>query len=662
MQTVAVGTALIDRAGKTGYVAEIRQGSANTFVLSGGMKPVNVEYICCFDNHVSELPDGIAAPFIASAQIANIPAISAEETATMLASARRAMADRRDAAQREQAEARRARDEFVANAATRIPAWAKAVLVGELIENKSDTMSDYFHSTTARTVILAFSRHTRDLFSEMREAARNFGETAFLADASDAAEHREKWSMGAGYYLKAGSRHECGWRVKKVKLPTDTPALGIPTGEWAVPVPAPAPMFNAQATSAPGAGLRIEEHVHTKKGFPIFICIMSDRVERAEFDRLRDLAASTGGWYSRPWGKTPGGFAFKDRAAAEAFSNPTEPIHAAGSVDLAAATPAPTPKASRGGAAIAEKLRTIAEGMSKDIGDKFRDRLTNTPKRQREAASARLDGYQLQRAQVGLRKLADLHEAGTAPKALGHVTNKKIALELARAEIDRSQGGYYDAGHETGRPADKGEAAQQFWALIAETAAADREAEKNRRMIEDLRFTKIPGFFPTPEVIVDQMVIEARLPEGPCLILEPEAGSGAICDGVKRASPSATVEAYEVNGRLRHVLQVKGVNLVGSDFMQAVPEPRYDRVLMNPPFENSQDIEHVRHAFKFLKPGGRLIAIMSPGPFFRQDRRATEFREWLRQLGGEQEKLPDGAFKESGTGVGTVLVTIDAEG
>ena len=496
----------------------------------------------------------------------------------------------------------------------------------------------------------------------MREAARNCADTAVLADAPDSAEHREKWSMGAGYYLKDGSRHACGWRVNKVKLATDNPALSIPTGEWAVPAAPFALPVETQSVSMPGAGLRIEEHIHTKKGFPIFICILPDRVERAEFDRLRDLAVSMAGWYSRPWGGTPGGFAFKDRAAAEAFANPGAPAPAVEPAATDEPTSAPEPKPSRGGAAIAAKLRTIAEGMTKDIADKFRDRLANTPKRQREAASARIDGYQLQRAQAGLLKLAELHDTGAVPTALVHVTSKKIALELARAEIDRSQGGYYDAGHETGRPADKGDAAQQFWALIAETAAADREAEKNRRMIEDLRFTKIPGFFPTPEVIVDQMVIEACLPEGPCLILEPEAGSGAICDGVRRAAPHAVVEAFEVNGRLRHVLELKGINLIGSDFTQAVPEPRYDRVLMNPPFENSQDIEHVRHAFKFLKPGGRLIAIMSPGPFFRQDRRATEFREWLRLLGGAHEKLPDGAFKESGTGVGTVLVTIDAEG
>ncbi len=31
---------------------------------------------------------------------------------------------------------------------------------------------------------------------------------------------------------------------------------------------------------------------------------------------------------------------------------------------------------------------------------------------------------------------------------------------------------------------------------------------------------------------------------------------------------------------------------------------------MNPPFSRQQDIRHVMHAAKFLKPGGRLVAVM----------------------------------------------------
>jgi type I restriction-modification system DNA methylase subunit len=80
---------------------------------------------------------------------------------------------------------------------------------------------------------------------------------------------------------------------------------------------------------------------------------------------------------------------------------------------------------------------------------------------------------------------------------------------------------------------------------------------------------------------------------------------------------------------------------------------------MNPPFADQQDIRHVEHALRFLKPGGRLVAIMSAGVSFRQDRQATTFRELVEGCDGTIEPLPEGAFEASGTGVRAVLVTID---
>src|SRR3546814_15933738 len=49
----------------------------------------------------------------------------------------------------------------------------------------------------------------------MRKAAALHPETAHLTDADEKAEHREKYSMGAGYYLKNGWRDSSGWCVKK---------------------------------------------------------------------------------------------------------------------------------------------------------------------------------------------------------------------------------------------------------------------------------------------------------------------------------------------------------------------------------------------------------------------------------------------------------------
>ena len=53
---------------------------------------------------------------------------------------------------------------------------------------------------------------------------------------------------------------------------------------------------------------------------------------------------------------------------------------------------------------------------------------------------------------------------------------------------------------------------------------------------------------------------------------------------------------------------------------------------------------------------------MSDGPFFRSDRKAEAFREWLDELGGESEQLPEDAFSGSDafrkTGVRTRIVQI----
>jgi len=172
------------------------------------------------------------------------------------------------------------------------PPWAKAVIVAHCAVDKSDIQTDYFHVQDGAYHILAWSKHTRDRFDEMRKAAATFAPTAHLgtgcgdytahvvlegdvrsnggyysagqmshwhgelyqghfagvpfirrgeAEAFVASapkpepisfdghlvtfrwdiweqkiEHREKYSMGSGYYLRAG--HGGGWTVEKTHL------------------------------------------------------------------------------------------------------------------------------------------------------------------------------------------------------------------------------------------------------------------------------------------------------------------------------------------------------------------------------------------------------------------------------------------------------------
>ncbi|EGK02596.1 hypothetical protein [Dysgonomonas gadei] len=97
-----------------------------------------------------------------------------------------------------------------------LPENTLGVIVARLKQDESDSQSDYFASRTTRTVILGFSTHKRDIFSEMRKHASNFEETAYLAEYNADYEHREKYSMGAGYYL--GESKYSGWIIEKVSM------------------------------------------------------------------------------------------------------------------------------------------------------------------------------------------------------------------------------------------------------------------------------------------------------------------------------------------------------------------------------------------------------------------------------------------------------------
>ena len=96
------------------------------------------------------------------------------------------------------------------------PEDALGVIVARLKQDDSDTMTDYYAHSVQRTVILGFSKHKRDLFSEMRKHAPNFEETAYLAEFNEDYEHREKYSMGDGYYL--GESKYSGWIIEKAPV------------------------------------------------------------------------------------------------------------------------------------------------------------------------------------------------------------------------------------------------------------------------------------------------------------------------------------------------------------------------------------------------------------------------------------------------------------
>ncbi|WP_434430331.1 methyltransferase domain-containing protein [Aeromonas veronii] len=165
-------------------------------------------------------------------------------------------------------------------------------------------------------------------------------------------------------------------------------------------------------------------------------------------------------------------------------------------------------------------------------------------------------------------------------------------------------------------------------------------------------------FFPTPEEHAADLVARAGIEPG-MKVLEPSAGHGMLADAARAAG--ASVDAVELASDLRDILQTKGYPLVGADFMATEAKGDYDAVIMNPPFSNDMDIDHVRHAYDHLKPGGRLVAIVSAMAGERSNRKNKAFSEWLESLGAEQDMMPEGAFKDSlnPTSVRTKIITIE---
>lgn len=317
--------------------------------------------------------------------------------------------------------------------------------------------------------------------------------------------------------------------------------------------------------------------------------------------------------------------------------------------------PAPAPAA--GNAKTAAKLREIADKQTSKIDDCFAERLENTPKRRAQAARKRQDGQHIKRTQAALYALAERHDAGTVPAELANVKTLKAISQLMAAKMEPVENGFHCYHVELDEPATDTPETRAAWALIAPKSEAEQKAEQLAEKTGALMFANIPGYFPTPAPAADSLIEWAQIEDGHT-VADTSAGSGHLLDRIT-AAYDVSVTAYERHYSLTEILGLKGYSVNAGDFLQEVPAPRYDRIVINPPFEQLQDIDHVRHSYEFLKPGGRLVAIMAPGAFFRDTKKAQDFRAWFEALGGEKEDMPEGSFKASGTGVSTVRVAID---
>jgi len=168
------------------------------------------------------------------------------------------------------------------------------------------------------------------------------------------------------------------------------------------------------------------------------------------------------------------------------------------------------------------------------------------------------------------------------------------------------------------------------------------------------------GYFPTPAWIVEQLIdLAGIIPR--MTVLEPSAGRGNISNElIKRGCHVCVFEILPENRKALEVApgELEPYLYTEPDFMKFDPGQIFDAVVMNPPFEKQADIDHVVKAYGHLRPGGRLVSVMAAGITFREDKKAKGLRELIENSGGEIIPLPEGAFKESGTMIRTVIVVI----
>lgn len=164
---------------------------------------------------ISGIPGNVSERYRLEAESSHIQPVNDERLAELVREAEQALKDYQEQQKEKRREAEKRAEAFRLEVEKLMPQDTKAVIVAEYMEDESDTMSDYHHSRGTKTLILAWSKHQRDLFPEMRKAALNAEECKHLFDAPPEAEHREKYSMGGGYYLKDGWRHSNGWKIYK---------------------------------------------------------------------------------------------------------------------------------------------------------------------------------------------------------------------------------------------------------------------------------------------------------------------------------------------------------------------------------------------------------------------------------------------------------------
>jgi Domain of unknown function (DUF4942)/Methionine biosynthesis protein MetW len=140
----------------------------------------------------------------------------------------------------------------------------------------------------------------------------------------------------------------------------------------------------------------------------------------------------------------------------------------------------------------------------------------------------------------------------------------------------------------------------------------------------------------------------------PSRILEPSCGDGRILDAIRARGHRGFGIEYHAGRAVE--AKAKGHAVLTANFLDHPATPEFDYVIMNPPFYGTHYAKHVRHALKFLKPGGTLVAILPATARYDHDELADVMP--VSRYNDVWKDLPVASFAEVGTNVPTTMLRI----
>jgi len=183
--------------------------------------------------------------------------------------------------------------------------------------------------------------------------------------------------------------------------------------------------------------------------------------------------------------------------------------------------------------------------------------------------------------------------------------------------------------------------AEYYGAVLPDAPEPGAKKQASTEVSKDLQY------YPTPRAVVAKVVVGLGNITG-LRVLEPSCGCGRFLDALR----SAGADCYGVEFDASRAAQcrAKGHAVLTGNFLETVPTGDFDLVVMNPPFYGRHYAKHVRHALRFLKPKGKLVAILPATARYDHGE--------LDDLRPTWADLPVGAFAESGTGICTTVCAV----